>query len=135
MDGALAHISGTIGVDLGEIDLDLPLQSMQTRAMRGWAKGIVEAEPDKTKTFRDLIRARTIDRFIVGTRSVKILERAISPTLMTSSIYSLHLEFQSGMAHTEAHGRRRGRGEMRHELENAPGICLGIGERPTPASS
>jgi alkanesulfonate monooxygenase SsuD/methylene tetrahydromethanopterin reductase-like flavin-dependent oxidoreductase (luciferase family) len=67
MDGALAHISGTIGVDLGEIDLDLPLQSIQTRAMRGWAKGIVEAEPDKTKTFRDLIRARTIDRFIVGT--------------------------------------------------------------------
>jgi len=67
MDGALAHISGTIGVDLGAIDLDLPLQSMQTRAMRGWAKGIIEAEPDKTKTFRDLIRARTVERFIVGT--------------------------------------------------------------------
>jgi FMN-dependent oxidoreductase (nitrilotriacetate monooxygenase family) len=67
MDGALAHISGTIGVDLGEIDIDLPLQSLQTEGMRGWTKGIVEAEPDQTKTFRDLIRARTIDRLIVGT--------------------------------------------------------------------
>ena len=35
--------------------------------MRGWAKGIIEAEPDKTKTFRDLIRARTIERFLIGT--------------------------------------------------------------------
>jgi FMN-dependent oxidoreductase (nitrilotriacetate monooxygenase family) len=67
MDGALAHISGTIGVDLGEIDIDLPLQSLQTDGMRGWTKGIVEAEPDQTKTFRDLIRARTIERLIVGT--------------------------------------------------------------------
>ena len=40
---------------------------MQTHGMRGWTKGIVEAEPDKTKTFRDLIRARTLERFIVGT--------------------------------------------------------------------
>ncbi len=67
MDGALAHISGTIGVDLGDIDIDLPLHAIQTRAMRGWTKGIIEAEPDKTKTFRDLIRARTIERFLVGT--------------------------------------------------------------------
>ena len=34
------------------------------------------------------------------------------------------------MAHTEAHRRRRGRGKMRHELEKAAGIRLGIGERP-----
>lgn len=67
IDGALAHISGTIGVDLGEIDIDLPLQSIQTHGMRGWTKGIIEAEPDQTKTFRDLIRARTLDRFLVGT--------------------------------------------------------------------
>ena len=35
--------------------------------IRGWVKGMVEAEPDKSKTFRDLIRARTTGRFLVGT--------------------------------------------------------------------
>lgn len=66
MDGALAHISGSVGVDLSVVDLDTPLQSIESSAMRGWVKGIVEAEPDKTKTFRDLIRARTIERFLIG---------------------------------------------------------------------
>jgi FMN-dependent oxidoreductase (nitrilotriacetate monooxygenase family) len=56
MDGALAHISGSLGIDLGDIDVE-----------RGWVKSIVEAEPDKTKTFRDLIRARTSGRLLVGT--------------------------------------------------------------------
>lgn len=67
--------------------------------------------------------------------TVKILERTILPTLTASSIYSPHLESQPDMAHTEAHRRRRGRGDMSHELEKAAGIRLGIGERPTPASS
>ncbi|MGK0172186.1 MAG: FMN-dependent oxidoreductase (nitrilotriacetate monooxygenase family) [Gammaproteobacteria bacterium] len=67
MDGALAHISGSIGVDLSDVSLDAPLSSMKSGAMRGWIKGIVEAEPDKTKTFRDLVRARTIERFLIGT--------------------------------------------------------------------
>lgn len=67
MEGALAHISGSIGIDLGDINLDEPLDSIESGAMRGWVKGIVEAEPDKTKTFRDLVRARTIERFLIGT--------------------------------------------------------------------
>ncbi|MBT6272912.1 MAG: LLM class flavin-dependent oxidoreductase [Chromatiales bacterium] len=67
LEGALAHISGSIGIDLGDIDLDRPIESMTIDAMRGWVKGIIEAEPDKKKTFRDLIRARTVDRFLVGT--------------------------------------------------------------------
>ena len=67
MDGALAHISGSIGIDLGDIDLNRPLQSLRTGAMRGWIKSMVEAEPDQTKTFKDLIRARTIERFLIGT--------------------------------------------------------------------
>ena len=66
MEGMLAHISGSVGVDLSAIDLDAPLQSIESAAMRGWVKGIVEAEPDKTKTFRDLVRARTVDRFVIG---------------------------------------------------------------------
>ncbi len=67
IDGALAHISGSIGVDLGDIDVDLPLSQIPVAGIRGWVKGMVEAEPDKSKTFRDLIRARTTGRFLVGT--------------------------------------------------------------------
>ena len=66
MEGMLAHISGSIGVDLAAIDHDAPLQSIESAAMRGWVKGIVEAEPDKTKTFSDLIRARTGERLVIG---------------------------------------------------------------------
>jgi FMN-dependent oxidoreductase (nitrilotriacetate monooxygenase family) len=66
MDGALAHISGSLGVDLGDINLDQPLNRTPVEGMRGWVKSIVEAEPDKTKTFRDLIRARTSGRLVVG---------------------------------------------------------------------
>ena len=66
IEGALAHISGSIGIDLSDIDVDSPLQSIRSSAMRGWIKSMVEAEPDKTKTFRDLIRARTIGRFLIG---------------------------------------------------------------------
>lgn len=66
MDGALAHISAIMGVDLGDVDLEAPIESIEVEALRGWVKGLVEAEPKKTKTFRDLIRARTIERFIVG---------------------------------------------------------------------
>ena len=64
----------------------------------------------------------------LASRMVKILERTISPTLTVSSLYSPHLEFQLDFAHTEAQRRRRGRGEMSHELEKAAGICLRIGE-------
>ncbi len=66
LDGALAHISGAIGVDLGAIDPDVPLGDVDAMAIRGWVKGIIEAAPDKTITFRDLIRARTEERFLVG---------------------------------------------------------------------
>ena len=37
------------------------------------------------------------------------------------------------MDHTEAHRRRRGRGEMSHELEKAAGIHLRVGARAPPA--
>ena len=66
LDGALAHISGAIGVDLGAIDPNIPLGDVDAMAIRGWVKGIIEAAPDKTITFRDLIRTRTAERFLVG---------------------------------------------------------------------
>jgi long-chain alkane monooxygenase len=66
MDGMLAHISGSIGIDLSNIDLDASLETIQTGSMRRWTKSLIEAEPNKKKTFRDLIRARTAGRFLIG---------------------------------------------------------------------
>ena len=65
-EGALAHLSGSVGVDLGAIDLDRPLETIDSQAMRGFVKGLIESTPDKTQTFRDLIRSRTAGNFLTG---------------------------------------------------------------------
>ncbi len=65
-EGSLAHLSGSVGVDLGAIDLDQPLEIIDTQAMRGFVKGLIESAPDKTQTFRDLIRTRTAGNFLTG---------------------------------------------------------------------
>ena len=66
-EGALAHMSGSIGVDLAAIDLDRPLETIDQRSMRGSIKGLIESAPDKTLTFRDLTRNRMAGRFLTGT--------------------------------------------------------------------
>ena len=65
-EGALAHMSGGIGVDLAAIDLDRPLETIDSQAMRGSVKGLIESAPDKTQTFRDLIRSRMAGQFLTG---------------------------------------------------------------------
>ena len=66
-EGGIAHMSGSIGVDLGAIDLDVPLESLEINAMQGVIKGLIESAPDKSWTFRDLVRARASGRFLTGT--------------------------------------------------------------------
>ena len=66
VEGALAHLSGSIGVDLSSIDLDKPLNTIDAGAMRGPIKGLVESTPDRTQTFRDLIRTRNAGQFLAG---------------------------------------------------------------------
>ena len=66
-EGALAHLSGSIGVDLAAIDLDRPLNTIDSRGMRGSVKGLIESTPDQTQTFRDLIRTRNAGQFLTGT--------------------------------------------------------------------
>jgi FMN-dependent oxidoreductase (nitrilotriacetate monooxygenase family) len=66
-EGALAHLSGSIGVDLAAIDLDRPLNTIDSRGMRGTVKGLIESTPDRTQTFRDLIRTRNAGQFLTGT--------------------------------------------------------------------
>ena len=66
-EGAFAHLSGTVGVDLAAIDLDQPLGTIKTDAMRGFVKSLIESAPDKTQTFRDLTRTRLAGQFLTGT--------------------------------------------------------------------
>ena len=65
-EGSLAHLSGSVGVDLGAINLDEPLHSIDSQGMRGFVKSLIESTPDKTRTFRDLIRTRIAGQFLTG---------------------------------------------------------------------
>ena len=65
-EGALAHLSGSVGVDLSAIDLDQPLDTIDSQAVRGFVKSLIEATPDRTQTFRDLIRFRIAVQFLTG---------------------------------------------------------------------
>jgi hypothetical protein len=64
----------------------------------------------------------------------KILEHAISLIFTAHPMPSSELEFHPIIADTDTRIRRSGRGDVRDELEEPPGISLGIGERSTPAS-
>jgi len=65
-EGVLAHLSGSIGVDLAAIDLDRPLETLESQTMRGSIKGLIESAPDQTQTFRDLTRSRLAGQFLTG---------------------------------------------------------------------
>jgi FMN-dependent oxidoreductase (nitrilotriacetate monooxygenase family) len=66
-EGALAHMSGNIGIDLGEMDPDRPLASFNSNAVKGVVKTLVDSAPDKSWTFGDLIRRRTVGNYLAGT--------------------------------------------------------------------
>lgn len=66
-EAALAHLSGSIGVDLGAIDPDRPLETFDSQAMTGAVKGLLESAPPGSRTFRDLARANMAGQFLVGT--------------------------------------------------------------------
>lgn len=65
-EGSLAHLSGSVGVDLGAINLDEPLHNIDSQGMRGFVKSLIESTPDKTQTFRDLVRTRIAGQFLTG---------------------------------------------------------------------
>ena len=66
-EGSLAHLSGGMGVDMGTVDLDRALDTMDPQGMRGFVKSLIESAPDKKRTFRDLIRRRMAGQFLTGT--------------------------------------------------------------------
>ena len=63
----LAHLSGSFGVDLSAVDPDQPLASFPFHSMRGAITDLVALAPDKSATFRDLLRLRWSANFVTGT--------------------------------------------------------------------
>ena len=54
-------------MDLAGIDLDQALGTINTDAMRGFVKSLIESAPDKTQTFRNLTTTRPAGQFPTGT--------------------------------------------------------------------
>ena len=65
-EGTLVLMSGAIGVDLGAVDLDQPLDTIVEPAIRGMVKGLMESAPDKRPTFRDFLRSHPAGHFLTG---------------------------------------------------------------------
>ncbi len=65
-EAALAHLSGSIGVDLGAVDPDRALETFESNAMTGAVRSLLESAPPGTRTFRDLARSNMAGQFLVG---------------------------------------------------------------------
>lgn len=65
-DASLAFFSSTLGTDLSEIDLDSPIGQLETNALQGHIRALIDAAPDKSWTFRELVSTLTGAR-TVGT--------------------------------------------------------------------
>jgi FMN-dependent oxidoreductase (nitrilotriacetate monooxygenase family) len=66
-EAGLAHLSGSVGVDLGAIDPDRPLDTFDGNGMTSPVRALLDSAPPGTRTFRDLARANMAGQFVVGT--------------------------------------------------------------------
>jgi FMN-dependent oxidoreductase (nitrilotriacetate monooxygenase family) len=64
-EALLAFASSTMGVDLSEIDLDSPVGNFETNALQGQFRALAEAAPDKSWTFREVVKS-TLTKRIAG---------------------------------------------------------------------
>jgi len=65
-EAGLAHLSGTVGVDLGSLDLDRPLEEFSFEGVQGFVKRLIDGAPQGTRTLRDLARSNMVGQFTVG---------------------------------------------------------------------
>lgn len=65
-EAGLAHLSGTVGVDLGTVDLDQRLDRIEFEGVQGFVKRLIDGAPPGTTTLRDLARANMVGQFSVG---------------------------------------------------------------------
>lgn len=66
-EASLAHVSGTLGIDLSALDPETPLEDLQTDSVRGIVKGLIDSAPPGTRTFRDLMRLQMAGQYLCGT--------------------------------------------------------------------
>ena len=66
IEAGLAHISGNIGADLGDIDPDEPLETFRTERVQGFVKNLLDSAPAGTRTMGDLVRSNLAGAWLVG---------------------------------------------------------------------
>lgn len=65
-EGTVAHFGGSIGIDLGLIGLDTPIESIETEAVKSMLASLLKQSAGRKPTVRDVIALRKRSR-IVGT--------------------------------------------------------------------
>lgn len=66
VEAGLAHISGNLGADLGDIDPDQPLETFQTERVQGFIKNLLDSAPPGTRTMGDLIKSNLAGAWLTG---------------------------------------------------------------------
>jgi len=67
VDGLLAHISRDLGIDLGLLDPDRPVDELEIEGVQGIIRAFEEGNPGKRATVADLGRAYALSSQVVGT--------------------------------------------------------------------
>jgi len=67
VDGLLAHISRDLGIDLGILDPDRPVEELEIEGVQGIIRAFEEGNPGKRATVADLGRAYALSSQVVGT--------------------------------------------------------------------
>jgi len=67
VEGGLAHMSGNLGADLGELDPDRPIADFDFNGVTGIVKSLADSAPDRSWTFGDLAHQQMSGQFMVGT--------------------------------------------------------------------
>lgn len=66
VEAGLAHMSGHLGADLGDVDLTQPIAAFDFNGVLGFLKTFADQTPDKTLTFGDLARRQMSGQWLVG---------------------------------------------------------------------
>lgn len=67
LDMIIAHMAGGMGIDLGNADLDTPIENIKTEGIRSTYEWLKQSTPGRTPTVRDIALLRTRASRIVGT--------------------------------------------------------------------
>ena len=63
----IAHLAGAIGIDLGNVSLDTPLENIETEGIRSLFEWVQQSTPGRTPIVEDLARLQGKTTRIVGT--------------------------------------------------------------------